>query len=198
MTYQEKVAKAEECFRMILLGQSLKDINTYLKNEGLNYIDTSKVLKSIEVFILEKYENIARTEFETPKDFLNNWKDSNISSDVYTLVFNHILEKHKEDKKNYINDRLRKEIPLEWIIDEAQDEFFSADDITQYIEKRKLTLELDKHAEVSDPNKRNKGLSFIFFGIIFTIIFLIAGRFSFGGIVLIIVGIFLLFAKKNN
>jgi hypothetical protein len=153
MTYQEKIKKAEECFQLILQGQSLAEINIQLKNEGLNYIDLSKVMKSIEVHIIEKYENIAKTSYETFKDFLNNWKDSHIATDVRELVFNHILEKHITEKKTFVNSRLHKNIPIDWVIDEAKDEYFSSDDITEYIEKKKMSSALDQRAKVSDPDK---------------------------------------------
>ena len=55
MTYQEKVARAEECFKLILNGSSLSQINDKLKNEGLYLYDITKVMSSVHQMLEDKY-----------------------------------------------------------------------------------------------------------------------------------------------
>jgi hypothetical protein len=198
MTYQEKVARAEECYHLILKGQSFLDITMYLEKEGLTKTDISKVISSVQNFILESYESIVKSEYDSLYNFLTKWKNTNLTEDVFNFVQNNFLEKHKSEKKIIINQMLRNNSSLDWIIDQVEDVFFSTEEITSYVERHRAYFPNYKEITPSDSNRRNKGLSFIFFGIFLFVGFLMYGRISFIGIGITIAGIILLFFENHN
>ena len=198
MTYQEKVAKAEECFGLILKGNCFSDIEMYLEKDGLRKTDIQKVISSVEVFILESYESIVKSEYYSTYNFLIKWKNTNLAEDVFNFVRDHFLAKHKLEKQIIINQMLRDNYSLDWIIDQIEDVFFSTQEVTSYVERHRAYFPNYKEITPSDPNRRNKGLSFIFFGIVICVGCLMYGRTSFFGIGITIAGIIILFFEKPS
>lgn len=191
MTYQEKVARAEECFKLILNGSSLSEINDKLKNEGLFQYDITKVMSSIYQMLEDKYG------YEIQKDIqiapFANQNKYQLHDEVYQDLKNKQIQNFKASITHKISKLVATKRSDADIIAQLKSPLISESEIQEKIEKTKIRFQ-NQPKEKSQGN----GIYSLIFGVLITVVFLIGNRISFLGIGLTIYGLYKMFFQAPD
>jgi len=191
MTYQEKVARAEECFELIKNGYSFAQIKAKLEREGLYQYDISKVLSSVNQMLDDKFgEEIYR---DVRIDSLSNINKYNIHDEVYQDLKATKIIAAKGAIMNKIAKFVAAKKTEEEIITHFKGPLITESEILEKIQKVKIGFQ-NKPVE----KKGGNGVYQLVLGIILLVVFLIGNRISFLAIGLIIYGLYKMFTQNKE
>lgn len=139
MTYQEKVAKAEEAYELVLSGSSFTHIKERLSESGIYQYEIDKILSKCQTLFFEKFEK------EIVEDLLNkhqNVRDNYIlHSETYEWLTNSGIQKIRNQVNSSIYERLRNGEQIESIAKEVANSFYTESEI---LNKLQCEQEKDK------------------------------------------------------
>ncbi len=191
MTYQEKVAKAEECFGLILSGKSFVNVTEKLTSEGFYQYDISKIMVSVNQMLDQKFGKDITNDIHHSK-YSDSFKYG-IHNEVYQEIKNNQIQKIKDAISQKISSLVAKTKLDNEILTAVSSPFFTDAEILDKIKRARQNY-------VSPPSEglNSNGSVSIIGGLLITAVFLVAGRISLWGLFLVGHGIYIKLNKTNN
>ncbi|HMR88187.1 MAG TPA: hypothetical protein PKD51_08540 [Saprospiraceae bacterium] len=191
MTYQEKVAKAEECFELILSGKSFVNITEKLTSEGFYQYDISKIMVSLTQMLDQKFGKDITSDIHH-STYADSFKYG-IHNEVYQEIKNNQIKKIRDGITYKISRLVGTTKNDNDILTAVSSSFFTDAEVLDKIKRAR-----EKHVAPPSDGINSTGNASIIGGLLITAVFLIGGRISLWGIILVGHGIYKKLNKSNN
>lgn len=166
MNYQEKIAKTEEAYELVLSGSSFTHIEERLRELGIYQHEIDKILSKCQALVFEKFEK------DIIEDLINGNKNGhnkyNLHSETYEWLTNSGIQKIRNDVNILIYKRLRNGEHIEFIAKDVANLFYTESEILNKIqfEQERDRINEEKKYESTRKYRINHSVLALIFGII--------------------------------
>lgn len=193
MTYQEKIAKAEECYQMLLEGSKLETIYSKLSEEGYYPYDINKIMPTVRTLLEDKFSKELDKSLMSGTDIFS--QRFGLADDTYE----YLKEARIQSLKSYITEEIHRFVSAklsdEEIIERVSSPLYTNQEIIDKIQKSKTSFHQVTKEEVK---KNDNGKTSLIIGSIVTVAFLFFGRLSLWGVGLLIYGAYKYFGQESS